>query len=137
MHVTLAHAALALTHTARIGFKAERDYHTGQAMRLVNDRIASSSKEALSDATIFAVGCLTQFEVLLHCGSAAAKKKLILTILIGFPPFGGEYQDTSGWSRSSGEKPRGNPNFGRQPNHDEIYLLVSPIPSPLLKIQTA
>jgi len=37
----------------------------GQAIRLVNKRIADSSEEALSHATILTVGWLTQFEVTL------------------------------------------------------------------------
>jgi Fungal specific transcription factor domain len=62
LHAALANSALALCST-RIESKTERDYHTGQAIRLVNKRIAHSSNEALSDATILTVGWLLQFEV--------------------------------------------------------------------------
>ncbi|KAE9364208.1 hypothetical protein N431DRAFT_431140 [Stipitochalara longipes BDJ] len=64
LHAALAHSARTLCDTARTESPAERDYHTGQAIRLVNKRIAQSPDEAFSHATILTVGWLTQFEVL-------------------------------------------------------------------------
>jgi hypothetical protein len=58
----LAHSALSIANIGR-GTSTDMAYHGCQAIRLVNKRIANSPHEAVSDATMFAVGCLTQVEV--------------------------------------------------------------------------
>jgi hypothetical protein len=58
----LAHSALSISNIGR-ATSTDMAYHGGQAIRLVNKRIANSTHEAVSDATMFAVGCLTQVEV--------------------------------------------------------------------------
>jgi hypothetical protein len=69
LHATLAHSALSLCNIARSRSSPDMAYHAGQAIRLVNKRIANSPQEAVSDATMFAVGCLTHFEVRLSPSS--------------------------------------------------------------------
>jgi hypothetical protein len=64
LHAALALSALSLCSSARIDSSPEIGYHAGQAISLVNKRIANSSQETVSDATMLAVGVLTHFEVL-------------------------------------------------------------------------
>lgn len=63
LHAALALSALSLCNAARINSSHEMAYHAGRAISLVNKRIANSSQEVVSDATMFAVGVLTAFEV--------------------------------------------------------------------------
>lgn len=61
MHA-LANSALSITKGGT-STSSKMAYHSGQAIRYVNKRIASSSHEAVSDGTLMTVCFLTSFEV--------------------------------------------------------------------------
>jgi hypothetical protein len=58
----LAHSALSIANRGPFT-SSEVAYHGGQAIRYVNQRIANSPHEAVSDTTIMTVCCLISFEV--------------------------------------------------------------------------
>ncbi|KAH6712475.1 hypothetical protein BKA61DRAFT_736866 [Leptodontidium sp. MPI-SDFR-AT-0119] len=63
LHATLGHVAMTLCDLAGIKSNPDLVYHVGQAITLVNKRIANRSHKAITKETIFAVACLTSLEL--------------------------------------------------------------------------
>lgn len=59
----LAHVAMTLCDLSGIKSSPDLVYHVGQAITLVNKRIANRNHKAITKETIFAVACLTGLEV--------------------------------------------------------------------------
>jgi hypothetical protein len=63
LHASLAHVAAALDSLAGIDLSPNAVYHVGQAIVIVNKRLANSLHEAVTNKTICAVAALFTFEV--------------------------------------------------------------------------
>jgi hypothetical protein len=62
LHITLAHISMSLCALSNTKLSPDAIFHVGQAIAIVNKRIAKRYK-AISDDTIFAITVLTSLEV--------------------------------------------------------------------------
>jgi hypothetical protein len=62
LHVTLLHSALHMSFLKGISPAADVFFHSGMAIRLINERLNDRSQKA-TDFTICAIACLANFEV--------------------------------------------------------------------------